>query len=73
MGIVQMSSKTTVHPQTSVDEIYQKLLEAFEDIDESQRMEYAIMVIISLCDQCKDQEKITEILNTCRLALEQVD
>ncbi len=60
-------------PQASVDEIYQILLKAFNNIEESQRLEYAIMVLISLCDQIQDKDKITEILNQSRLALENVD
>ncbi|MCY3674446.1 MAG: hypothetical protein OXH65_05635 [Paracoccaceae bacterium] len=68
-----MSSKASKQPQASVDEIYQNLLEAFEAVDESQRMEFAIMVVISLCDQVRDNEKISEILNTCRQALEKED
>ncbi len=68
-----MNSKLKTQPQTNVDEIYQNLLEAFEGVEESQRMEFAIMVVISLCDQIKDQDKIAEVLNTCLLALEQVD
>ncbi|MCY4099349.1 MAG: hypothetical protein F4170_04705 [Rhodobacteraceae bacterium] len=68
-----MSSKASKQPQANVDEIYQNLLEAFEAVDESQRMEFAIMVVISLCDQVRDNEKISEILNTCRQALEKED
>ena len=68
-----MRSKASKQPQTTVDEIYQNLLEAFEAVDESQRMEFAIMVIISLCDQVRDNEKISEILNTSRQALENED
>ena len=68
-----MRSKASKQPQTSVDEIYQNLLEAFEAVDESQRMEFAIMVVISLCDQVRDNEKISEILNTCQQALEKED
>jgi len=68
-----MSSNIKSQPQASVDEIYQNLLEVFEEVEESQRMEFAIMVVISLCDQIKDQGRITEILNTCRLALEKED
>lgn len=68
-----MSSKLKNQSQPSVDEIYQSLLEAFEGVEDSQRMEFAIMVVISLCDQIKDQDKITEVLNTCRLALEKAD
>ncbi len=60
-------------PQESVDEIYQILLKAFNNIEESQRLEYAIMVLISLCDQIQDKDKINEILNQSRLALENVD
>lgn len=68
-----MSSNASKHPQTSVDDIYQNLLEAFEAVDEAQRMEFAIMVIISLCDQVRENEKISEILHICQQALEKED
>lgn len=68
-----MRSKASKQPQTSVDEIYQNLLEAFESVDESKRMEFAIMVVISLCDQVRDNEKISEILHACQQALEKED
>ncbi len=65
--------KPNIQPQNSVDEIYQSLLVAFEDVEETQRLEFAIMVVISLCDQIEDRERIAEILTTCRLALEEAD
>ncbi len=49
-----------------VDELYQDLLGSFEDLSDDQKLEYAVLMLVTLSNQIGDRKVVSEAIRLCR-------